>query len=61
MIQALLLLKQTADSSDRGLVFHFGNNRTPVNLGDFESVIHGHDTGNELKSRSIGTPRDRSG
>ena len=49
LIQSLLLLKQTADSPDRGIVFHFGDRRTPVDLGDFESVLHGHDTKNVLK------------
>ena len=29
LIQAILLLKQTADSPDRGIVFHFGDRRTP--------------------------------
>ena len=33
LIQALLLLKQTAESSDRGIVFHFGDDRTPVGPG----------------------------
>lgn len=49
LIQALLLLKQTADSADRGIVFHFGDGRTPVELGDFKSVVYGHDAGNTLK------------
>ena len=49
LIQALLLLKQTADSPDRGIVFHFGDRRTPVDLGDFESVVHEHDTQNTLR------------
>ena len=44
LIQALLLLKQTAESPDRGPVFHFGGSRNYVDLGDFESVVHGHDT-----------------
>ena len=43
LVQALLLLKQTADSSDRRLVFHFGGESTPVDLGDFRSIIHEHD------------------
>ena len=42
LLQALLLLKQTADSSDRSLVFHFGNGKTPVDLGDLHSVMHQH-------------------
>ena len=49
LIQALLLLKQTADSADRGIVFHFGDRRTPVDLGDFKSVVYGHDSNNALK------------
>ena len=49
LIQSLLLLKQTADSSDRGIVFHFGDDRTPVDLGDFESVVHGHDSNNPMR------------
>ena len=48
LIQALLMLKQTAVSRDQRTVFHFGDNRTLVNLGDYESVIHGHDTGRSL-------------
>ena len=50
LIQALLLLKQTVDSRDRGNVFHFGDDiSTLVNLGDFESIVHNHDTNRTLK------------
>ena len=49
LIQALLLLKQTTESRDRGLVFDFGNRNTLVDLGDFESVIYGHDTSRALR------------
>ena len=45
----LLLMKQSADTSDRGVIFHFGNEKTLVDLGDFESVIHRHDTNLNLK------------
>ena len=48
LIHALLLLKQTADSADRGIVFHFGGAATRVDLGDFKSVVHGHKTDREL-------------
>ncbi len=48
LIQALLLLKQTAESPDRGSVFHFGDSRNYVDLGDFESVVHNHDTDSTL-------------
>ena len=43
MFQALLLMKQTADSRDRRVGLHFGGWQSPVDLGDFTSVIHGHD------------------
>ena len=49
LLQALLLMKQTATSSDYGVALHFGNEKTLVDLGDFESVIHRHDTGQTLK------------
>ena len=50
LLQALLLMKQTAASSDYDIVLQFGNERTMVDLGDFESVIHEHDTRQTLKS-----------
>ena len=43
LLQAPLLLKQTYESSDRAQVFHFGNGQTPVDLGDYSNVVHGHD------------------
>ena len=49
LFQALLLMKQTDESPDRGNLFHFGDETTPVNLGDFDSIIHGHDTDRTLK------------
>ena len=49
LIHALLLLKQTADSADRGIVFHFGGASTRVDLGDFASVIHRHETNRNLE------------
>ena len=49
LIHALLLLKQTADSADRSIIFHFGGSTTRVDLGDFTSVVHGHETGRNLE------------
>ena len=49
LIHALLLLKQTADSADRGIVFHFGGAATRVDLGDFASVVHNHEMGSALE------------
>ena len=49
LYQGLLMMKQTDDSPDLGSVFHFGDEKTPVDLGDFESVVYGHDTTQNLK------------
>ena len=49
LFQAMLMMKQTAESPDRGIVLHFGDDRTPVDLGDFESVVHRHDTRRTMK------------
>ena len=43
LIQSLLMLKQTAEASDRNLTFHFGGPNALVDLGDFASVVHRHD------------------
>jgi predicted ATPase len=48
LLQAILLLKQTAESSDRGLPLQFGDKNSLVNLGDFHSVIHQHADDYEL-------------
>lgn len=48
LLQALLLLKQTSDSADRGLALQFGDKSSLVDLGDFRSVIHGHAEESEL-------------
>lgn len=49
LLQALLLLKQTADSADRGLTLQFGEKNSLVNLGDFHSVVHRHADAAELE------------
>ena len=49
LLQALLLMKQTVDSPDRGTVLHFGDEQTLVDLGDFEGVIHRNDTNQTIK------------
>ena len=40
LIQSILLLKQTAESSDRGAAFDFGDARAYADMGDFASVAH---------------------
>ncbi len=41
ILQFLLMLKQTADSADRSLVLHLGDERSLVNLGTFADMAHG--------------------
>lgn len=43
LIHALLLLKQTAESTDHGIVFDFGGAVSRIDLGDFVSLLHGHE------------------
>lgn len=49
LIQALLLLKQTAEASDSNLTFHFGGANALANLGDFGSLVHQHDRANPVE------------
>lgn len=43
ILQFLLMLKQTKNATDRGLVLDFGGLGELVNLGSFRDVVHGHD------------------
>ena len=49
LIQSLLLLKQTAESSDRGAAFDFGDSRAYADMGDFASVAHKHQVDRAMK------------
>ncbi len=40
VLQFLLLLKQTKDATDRGLVLDFGGPGQLVNLGTYEAIVH---------------------
>ncbi|MCI0512439.1 DUF3696 domain-containing protein [candidate division KSB1 bacterium] len=42
ILQLLLMLKQTVNSSDRAQPLTFGDETTPVNLGTFKDIIFGH-------------------
>ena len=42
ILQWLLLLKQTVESSDRKQVLNFGDDRDPVQLGSFHEIVYGH-------------------
>jgi hypothetical protein len=49
LLQFLLLLKQTRNATDRGLVLDFGGPGQLVNLGSYRDVVHGHDVDAKLK------------
>ncbi|AKA23601.1 AAA family ATPase [Pseudomonas chlororaphis] len=44
LLQFLLLLKQTKNATDRGLVLDFGGPEQYINLGSFQDVVFKHDT-----------------
>lgn len=47
--QLLLLLKQTAESSDRQRALQLGDSRTPVDLGTYDDAVHNHDTSQPME------------
>lgn len=49
LLQMLLLLKQTAERKDAEEAIFWGSNNSYVNLGDFDEVIHGHNTEESLE------------
>lgn len=49
LLQFLLLLKQTRNATDRGLVLDFGGPTDLVNLGTFEDAVHGHDLNRRIR------------
>ena len=51
LLQFLLLLKQTRNATDRGLVLDFGGPADLVNLGTFTDVVHGHDEDERIRWR----------
>lgn len=42
ILQLLLLLKQTIESTDRAQVLEFGDEKSLTNLGSFRDVVYGH-------------------
>ncbi len=44
ILQLLLLLKQTVESTDRAQVLNLGGDQALVDLGTFRDVVHGHST-----------------
>ena len=51
VVQLLLLLKQTVESTDRAQILNFGDDRSPANLGSFRDVIFSHQTERPLEFR----------
>ncbi len=49
LLQFLLMLKQTVESSDRSRVLHTGDANSYVDLGTFYDIIHKHQVPGELK------------
>ena len=49
LLQILLMLKQTAESSDRSQVLNLGDDRSLVELGNYNDIIFDHKSGVPLK------------
>ena len=49
LLQFLLMLKQTVESTDRSRVLHTGDANSYVDLGTFYDIIHKHQVPGELK------------
>ena len=56
LLQFLLLLKQTRNATDRGLVLDFGGPADLVNLGTFTDVVHRHEEDARIRWRLDWTP-----
>ena len=49
LLQFLLLLKQTRNATDRGVVLDFGGPEDLANLGTFADVVHRHDESKRIR------------
>ena len=49
ILQFLLMLKQTVESSDRSRVLHLGDDKSYVDLGTMYDIIHNHTTPSDLR------------
>jgi ABC-type dipeptide/oligopeptide/nickel transport system ATPase subunit len=67
ILQLLLMIKQTVESTDRLQVLNLGNEKSPANLGSIQDVVHAHDMQGNLgwsiqwnlpKLRTIQDPTD---
>ena len=51
IIQILLMLKQTVETTDRKRVLHLGDERSLTDLGTFYDVVHNHQSDQSIKIR----------
>jgi len=49
LLQFLLMLRQTAESTDRRRVLHPGDRNTPVELGTYRDLVFDHDLGRKIR------------
>lgn len=48
ILQLLLMMKQTVESTDRLQVLNFGTEKSPANLGGFSDLVFAHETSRKL-------------
>ncbi len=58
ILQYLLLLKQTTETTDRKLIMDFGGAHSYVALGSFRDVIFGHDTSLPFRAEIVWSRKD---
>jgi len=58
LIQFLLMLKQTKNATDRGLVLDLGGPEQLVNLGTYSDMVHGHDKSISINWALNWSPQD---
>lgn len=49
VLQLLLMLKQTVESTDRAAVLEFGDSKSMANLGSFRDVVFGHQSSEHIE------------
>jgi len=58
VLQLLLLMKQTVESTDRSQVLHYGDERSPADLGTLRDILHNHDLTKRLDFQLAWTPHE---
>jgi len=69
ILQLLLMLKQTIESTDRAQVLEFGDEKSLTNLGSFRDMVYGHEKPGEMtfglkwdlaKNLEVTSPEDKT-